>query len=456
MFFRTASLAAIITALIFSFSCSSTPGKKETPKASEEKADPKLKDTIVDHKEFYDDGSLKGEGKALYKIVMNKPVRIKQGKWTLYVKAKKGVKMSDGEYDNDKQTGKWTFFFEDGKIKEEGTYLDGLNTGEWKIYYPTGELFWKGTFTIIQKKDETSGEMKKVSTLNGIKTTFYKDGKVLKEEAFKNGEKDGRNQEYYSNGKPKEILMFKANKKSGALNEWWENGKRKTEGFFTEDKKSGFWRMYYTNGQAMMEGAFEADKPNGQWKVYSRESQMMKEGKYKAGKEDGLWSYYEYTNNKKTLAMELSIEGGMVSSGISKLYDSGVLIGEGILNGIPKAKFQIYKAGQAAEVIDAQNQPEEDAVQGISSKWTGKWLAIKKNGAWTEFYPGTKKKKFEATYMMDKKNGPYKEYYPDGKVKAEGKYLTDKKNDKWQFFNTDGSVDAAQSGLYMMDKKRGD
>jgi len=76
----------IIIALCFAISCDSTQ-KKETPKKpvpAEEKANPALKDTIVDHKELYDDGSLKGEGKALYTIVLNKPKYIKQGKWTLY------------------------------------------------------------------------------------------------------------------------------------------------------------------------------------------------------------------------------------------------------------------------------------------------------------------------------------------------------------------------------------
>jgi uncharacterized protein len=450
-----------VFALMLGIFCVASCSSPQTKNAgtTEEKADPSLKDKIIDYKEYYDDKSLKGEGKVLYKIMMNKPKRIKQQKWVYYVKGKPGIKMSEGEYTDDKQTGKWTFFFESGKVREEGTYTDGVTTGEWLVYYPTGELFTKATYKVFQEKDEVSGSMKSVGHPDGTKISYYKKGTStpLKEEEYHNGKKNGRTQEYYETGKPKQFVMFKDDKKNGALNEWWESTNKqlkKTEGFFTDDKKTGSWKMYYNNGIVAMEGNFNADKPDGLWKFYSRETQLMKEGKYKMAKEDGLWTYYEYINNRKVMAMELAISGGMVASGGSRIYENGILIGEGDLNGIPKAIFQIYKNKQESETIESQNQPDDDPAQGLTSKWTGKWNHIKKNGLWREFYTGTKNKKSEANYMMDKKNGEYKEFYLNGKIKAEGKYLTDKKNDQWKFYNQDGSLDSALSGLYMMDKKR--
>jgi len=448
---------ALIFCMFCVISCSTPQNKPVT--VTEEKADPSLKDKIIDYKEYYEDKSLKSEGKVLYKIIMNKPKRIKGQKWVYYYQGKPGVKMSEGEYTDDKQTGKWVFFFDTGKVKEEGTYTDGVTTGEWNVYYPTGELFTKSNYKAFQEKDDITGETKSVGHPDGTKISYYKKGTTtpLREEEYHNGKKNGRTQEYYETGKPKQFVMFKDDKKNGALNEWWESTSKqlkKTEGFFTDDKKMGYWKMYYNNGVVAMEGNFSADKPDGLWKFYSRESQLMKEGKYKMSKEEGLWTFYEYINGKKVISMELSVEGGMVSSGISRVYENGVITGEGLLNGIPKAIFQIYKNKQEAEIIESQNQPDDDPSQGLSSKWTGKWNHIKRNGLWTEFYPGSKNKKYEAQYMTDRKNGDYKEYYQNGKLKAEGKYLTDKKNDQWKFYSQDGSLDPSLSGLYMMDKKR--
>jgi antitoxin component YwqK of YwqJK toxin-antitoxin module len=249
------------------------------------------------------------------------------------------------------------------------------------------------------------------------------------------------------------MAQYKDDKKNGGFNEFWD-GKRKTEGAFIDDKKTGYWKMYYNTGQLAIEGAFANDKPDGQWKFYSREGQLQKEGKYKAGKEDGLWVFYTYENGKKSIAMELPLEGGMAASSPGKLYDKGVLIGTGTLTGIVKGLYQVYKGNQPTEIIDGQNPPEDDPTNGITSKWTGKWRPLKKNGLWIEFYPGGKNKKSEAMMVNDKKNGEYREYYPNGKIRAEGKYMMDKKNDQWKFYNQDGSLDEAQSGLYMMDKKR--
>ena len=441
--------------------------KKEGSTA--EKLDPSLVGTLVDHKTFYDDGSLMGTGKALYKGVMNKPVRIKQGAWIQYYKGTNTVKQAEGEYKDDKQSGAWKFFFKDGKLQQEGSFTDGVASGVWTVYYPTGEKSWSAPYSIVTEKDPQTGEEKKIGRIEGVKTSFFKSGKVWKEEELHGGKKNGRSQEYYEAGNPKEIAMYKDDLKNGALNEWWPSGKTKTNGFFTVteqiDKKTkqptgekietkvGNWKMFYSNGALAIEGAFVDNRPEGQWRAYSREGLLMKEGKYKAGKEDGFWTYYEYDNGRRTIAMELVVEAGMIAEGASRVYKKGVLFGEGQLKRIPaKALFQIYKDGKEAGIIDAQNQPDDDPASKTTSKWTGTWFAVVPNGIFAEFYPGTRSKKTEANYMIGKLNGKFTEFYPNGKVKAEGEYLAGKKNGNWKFYNADGSIDYEISGQYMSDK----
>ena len=457
--------AFVAAAAIFTAGCQTGQKKGE----ESEKVDQSLVGKLVDHKTYYSDGSLMGEGKALYKAVFSKPVRIKQGPWVQYFKGSKNVKQAEGEYKDDKQVGVWKFYSKEGIVQQEGPFVDNIPSGEWSGYYPSGELSWKARYSVVDVKDEQTGEMKKVGQINGVKTSFFKSGKVWKEDQMANNKKNGRCQEYYENGGPKEIASYKDDLKNGPLNEYWPNNKVKTQGTFTignkidprtkaktdelAEIKTGMWKMCYSNGQPAIEGSFSENKPHGQWKFYSREGQVMKEGKYTDGKEDGNWSYYEYDNNRRMISMELSVEAGMISDKISRVYENGKIIGEGNLKRIPpKALFQMYKDGKPAEIIEGQNQPDDDEANKITSKWTGKWKPVDRNGPWTEFVPGTRTKKFEANYMINKLAGKYTEYYPSGKVKAEGEFLANKKNGNWTYYREDGSIDYDISGQYMSDK----
>jgi antitoxin component YwqK of YwqJK toxin-antitoxin module len=464
---NTRKCAAVLLFAAIAFSGCGSAQKKEGD--TSEKVNPALVGTLVDHKVYYDDGSLLGTGKALYKSVMSKPVRIKQGPWVQYYKGTNTIKQAEGEYKDDKQTGEWKFYFKDGKLQQEGSFSEGIAYGEWKIYYPTSEMNWKASYSIVTEIDAVSGDAKKIGRVEGVKTTYYKSGKVWKEETLHGGKKNGRCQEYYEAGNPKEIAMYQDDLKNGALNEWWPSGKPKTQGFFviadqidrktkksTGEKiesKTGNWKMFYSNGQTAIEGSFSNNMPQGLWRAYSREGQLMKEGKYNAGKEDGLWTYYEYENGRKMVSMELAVESGMIAEGVSRVYKNGQTFGEGQLKRVPaKALFQMYKDGKQTEVVDAQNQPDDDPASKTTSKWTGKWLPAVPNGIFVEFYPGTRAKKTEANYMIGKLMGKYKEFYQNGKVKAEGENLAGKKNGVWTFYNADGSIDDEISGQYMSDK----
>ncbi len=421
----------IIIVSLIAGACKTTPQEKK-PGA--------VKEGII--KEYWDDKSLKGTG----------PVKNgeKNGKWTLYHKGT-GEKLAEGNYVNNKQEGPWVFFYKNGKKSTEGVFSEEQKTGEWLGYHETGELMWKANFVIKEKTE--SGFTMKIGGIEGIKISYFKNGKVWKEEEFHDGVKNGRSQEYYEDGKPKEISWFKNNEKDGRSNEWYESGKKRFEGFNQKNKKTGKWRFFHDNGQLSVNAEFEANKPDGKWEFYSRDGLLQKEGFYKAGKEAGLWTYYSYINRRRQKAMELSLMGGMVSGGINRIYDNGALVGEGELNGITKGLYEMMKNNKSMGIVEFADPPADDRKSGTEFRWTGKWKAPKKNGKWSDFYPGTKNKKTEATYMMDRLNGPYKEFYPNGTLKAEGEYMTGKKNGEWKFYLQNGTLDTVNSGRYMLDKK---
>lgn len=434
---KTKHLIIFLSAIALITSCSSSAKKTDT------KTD-NTKNGLV--KIYWEDKSLKGQGNVINGV--------KTGRWILYHKGS-GEKLAEGEYVNDKQQGFWTYYHKNGTKSLEGNFLEDQKTGEWLAYYPDGNIMWKATYVIKEKT--VSGFTIKAGTIEGIKIWYYQSGKIWKEEQYTNGEQTGRTQEYYENGTPKIIAWYKAGQLNGQCNKWYENGKKQEEGMYTENKKNGNFKFYFDNGQVATTGSFVMDKPEGDWKFYSKEGLLQKDGKYNNGKEIGLWNFYMYPSRvQRVKIMELPLQGGMIDNTNEKavLYnEKGQIVGTGQLTGIPKGIYSIIKDGKQTGEISSSSVPADNPNEKISYTWTGKWETPKKNGKWTEYYPGTKAIKLEAIYLMDKLNGAYKEYYQNGKIKSEGEYLNGKMNGEWKFYNPDGSIDEAQSGRYMLGKK---
>ena len=66
---------------------------------------------------------------------------IKQGPWESYVDT---VLISRGIYVDGKPDGLWTYWYSNGKMKEEGHYGRGVKEGIWVEWYPDGTIMWKG------------------------------------------------------------------------------------------------------------------------------------------------------------------------------------------------------------------------------------------------------------------------------------------------------------------------
>jgi len=432
-----ASIAIFAAVLV---SCGTTEKKPQ-------KAD-KIKDGIG--KTYWDDGSVRGEGN--FKNFQ------KDGKWTLFQKGST-AKLAEGNYANDNQNGPWVFYHKNGAKSSEGSFEDNQKTGQWTNYYETGEKMWEAKYVI--RNTETG----KIGGIEGTKITYYVSGKVKQEEEYVNGEKKGKNQEYYESGKPKEISWYNNNKRNGNCNVYWETGGVREQGMYQDDLKNGAWKVFYDNSQLYMTGSFIIGKllvkgeeqpvsqMSGPWQFYSKEGLLQKEGVYEKGKETGLWKFYSYQNKtKRLLGMELTLKGGM-AGGTGKIYENGALIATGNIMGSVKGIYEKHVNGKSAGEESSIDVPSDNPKENTTYKWTGKWHLPKKNGAWTEYYPGGKNIKLEVTYMMDKFSGKYKEYFPNGKVKAEGEYMNDKKNGLWKVYNENGTLNEEESGRWMLGKK---
>jgi uncharacterized protein len=120
---------------------------------------------------------------------------------------------------NARKDGKWTYWFENGKISGEEHYLEGIQTGLWKTWYENGNPESQLDF-------------------QSYKATYW----------FANGQKQ-------SEGK-----MYVGFVKDGKWTAWHENGKVNFEGSYKMGKKDGLWTWYNEKGEKISEQLYKDDQ----------------------------------------------------------------------------------------------------------------------------------------------------------------------------------------------------
>ncbi len=222
-----------------------------------------------------------------------------------------------------------TTYYQNGKIKSIGTLVDGEKEGLWKYYHVTGMLILE-----INWEDDK---------LDGISRNYFNNGKLSKEDNFKNGilisskdwdvdgrlisqsylDEDGKiidcksyekNQDtsnYYKTGQLESEGNYKSygnnsncpkGGKDGIWKHYYKTGKLESEGNYIDDKKDGLWKHYYESGQLKETVNWKDGKPNGLVKSYYESGKLKHEGNWKEGKfnnweQEGLWKFY-YENGQ--------------------------------------------------------------------------------------------------------------------------------------------------------------
>tara|TARA_B100001175_G_C19294926_1_gene535326 strand:- start:114 stop:653 length:540 start_codon:yes stop_codon:yes gene_type:complete len=102
----------------------------------------------------------------------------------------------DGE-----ENGLYKSYFENGQLEEEKTYKNGKEEGPYKSYFENGQLEWEYYYTLgdiddtkLVKRWYENGQLYQVGFVDEsgyywkTRKTYSEEGKLLKEETFKDGD----------------------------------------------------------------------------------------------------------------------------------------------------------------------------------------------------------------------------------------------------------------------------
>lgn len=190
----------------------------------------------------------------------------KQGHWI--GKYPNGTIRYEGSFANDKPVGEWKRFHENGKIKAHLHQFPNTDKASAELFDSNGVRYAKGNFKGTAKD----------STWN-----YYNNLRLVGQENFSGGIKNGRSLTFFENGIPATESNWVSGMLDGVSRSFYSSGKKKNEIMFQQGKREGLNLIYYESGQTQIAGQYRNDQSDGTWKFMDESGKVKYELKYKAG-----------------------------------------------------------------------------------------------------------------------------------------------------------------------------
>ncbi|MBI3235991.1 MAG: hypothetical protein HYZ42_18480 [Bacteroidetes bacterium] len=406
-----------------------------------------------------------------------------------------------GQFENDNLQGKWTYYYQNGGIKEEIMYDKSLKNGTNTTYFKNNK-----PYEVIEYKD---------GDIDGYYTKYYKNGVISAEGWYEKGYKEGQWYVYnengdidyayfmnkgvqigfeehydctgkisknfmYDEGLVTEAQSFDTTGKivytsllknySGTLETRtpWNNLQRTTE--YKKGRAEGKTIYYNNEGKVVIDGNYKLDENNGDWLYYSNTGQLEKHYQYDDGNKTGTWyeyfdgkiadishytedeedsistSYYPNGKVKMIINMKFGNRNGQTlnynSEGqlyLIRYYDEGYLLGYSYEG----------KDGKPVEMIPITNETAKITTYFSNGNKASEFELVQGmfQGKRTVYFMNQKVFS-ESMFVDDDYNGEIKTYYPNGQVKTLNIYRSDEMDGEQKNYYENGKLESIQVYSY--------
>jgi antitoxin component YwqK of YwqJK toxin-antitoxin module len=179
--------------------------------------------------------------------------------------------MYEGFFVNDKPTGEFRRYSEEGKLKSVTVHGDDETTVGVSFFHPNGFIAAEGRY-INQKKEGTW-------RLYSQKTDKY----LICEEVYKGDLRNGPSVKYYRDGKRAESVNYVNDVKQGEWLQFYVTGNLCIKANYIDGKLHGAFEVLFANGKPEYIGQYNSDVRDGLWKVYKEDGSLEHDMLYKMG-----------------------------------------------------------------------------------------------------------------------------------------------------------------------------
>jgi antitoxin component YwqK of YwqJK toxin-antitoxin module len=192
----------------------------------------------------------------------------KQGYWIKTDSS--GSRIYEGTFTHDIPTGKFTYYYPNGRIKVISFITDSGRVARTTSYFTNGKTMAKGKY-IDQKRDS-------------IWVFFNEyDGSLIGEESYSSGKKNGPEKVFYGGKAIAERVTWKNGVKEGPWEQFFENGNLKLRGTYVNNEKDGLFESWFENGILMITGRYLNGLPEGKWVYYDEQGNVTNTVEYRQG-----------------------------------------------------------------------------------------------------------------------------------------------------------------------------
>ena len=410
------------------------------------------------------------------------------------IEYKDGIKISDWKYKYE--------YFDNGQVKKESSFQDGKEDGESTTWFEDGEkreegIWQEGEYLITNRWNKNGNHI--IKNGQGRIKGKNKEGLVLYEKEFVDGKLEfqwDNVHEYYDNGQLQSETGFSDSVKHGRYSKWFEDGKIKEQGKHRDGKPYGFYELWIKDGQKREEGNWTKDGDylilnrwnkngnqiitNGQGSIVgkNKEGLVVWQKEYIGGRlEFDQKNEHEYYDNGQVKSETGYFEGK--KHGLYKnWFENGQLKKQGkYQNDDSYGRFsEWFENGQLKEQGEYR-----DGQYFMTNRWSsnggqlvkdgnGSWIGRNTAGleVWKKLYADgllSKEWNYEYEYfgngeLMSSKiyndgvnDGLFATWYESGQKRSEGYWEDGKKIGKWSSWHSNGQVES--EGFYINDRKDG-
>lgn len=191
---------------------------------------------------------------------------MRQGKWVARYPG--GSLKYEGYFVNDKPSGEWKRFHENGKLKAQMAYRPQSGRAYSSLYDEDGALYARGVFEGTDRD----------STWN-----FYSGEKIVQTENFRLGKKEGPSMGFTQAGIVLWAREFHEDLLHGKSMEYYSSGIKKSDITYQLGKREGPALFYDETGVLYMDGLYTDDLSEGEWNIYSKDGKIRYKIRYSKG-----------------------------------------------------------------------------------------------------------------------------------------------------------------------------
>ncbi|MEI6696648.1 MAG: hypothetical protein WCO13_11325 [Bacteroidota bacterium] len=213
---------------------------------------------IKEISEKYPDGSPKVI--SYFKKIDNVKVKVRE---IGYYHSQK--EMYKGGFEKGIRSGKWLYWYENGKKFAETEITASFVNQEWEILKPDETPYMETSFKTVVSEIYPNGSpyhviYSKPNEKMASELFFYPSYKLQMKGFSANMHREGKWIYWYENGSPWSEGYYKNGENDSIRSVWYENGKKRYDGLYLNGKEIGKWKFYDEKGQLAKE--VDYDKNN--------------------------------------------------------------------------------------------------------------------------------------------------------------------------------------------------